>query len=265
MKVTSLHIYPVKSCRVVNLSLATITATGFENDRRWMLVDENDQFLSQRISPKMALIQALVFTDRLNLKFGSQEINLPHYTEEHGQRTVTIFDSRCLVQDYGDEAADLLSTYLEKKVRFVTMNKSFHRNITSSKAMQKDILSFADGFPFLLATQSSLAELNGRLDVPVLMDRFRANIVIDGTEPFAEDHWKKIAIGDAVFFLPKACTRCPITTVDQQSGERHRTEPLKTLASFRMQERKVVFGMNLQHDHGSGYTIKVGDAVRIIA
>lgn len=263
MKVKSLHIYPVKSCRRVDLGRGEIVDTGFVNDRRWMLVDENGVFLTQRKFPKMALIRAEA-RERLELSFADQSFALPLYTEEFGQRTVKVWESECLARDYGDPVAEALSDFLGAPVRLVTMDKDETRAITSSKAMQKDVLSFADGFPFLLTNQASLDELNRRLPEPIPMTRFRPNIVIEGAEAFAEDRWKKIRIGRAEFFLPKACVRCNITAVDQETGRRHPTEPLKTLAEFRMEDRKILFGQNLQHDHASGRTVAVGDAVEVL-
>jgi uncharacterized protein YcbX len=119
-------------------------------------------------------------------------------------------------------------------------------------------VSFADGFPFLLISEESLADLNGRLAVPLPMNRFRPNLVVAGCEPYAEDGWKEIRIGDVKLRVVKPCERCLVTTTDQATGERGK-EPLRTLATYRKVGNDVMFGQNVVHENTG--ELRVGDAV----
>ncbi len=122
-------------------------------------------------------------------------------------------------------------------------------------------MSLADGFPLLLVSQASLADLNSRLERPLLMDRFRPNLVVSGCEPFAEDSWKLVRVGELTLRVVKPCARCVITTVDQATAAKGK-EPLRTLATFRKHGTKVLFGQNLIHD-GTG-TLRAGDTVEVL-
>ncbi len=127
----------------------------------------------------------------------------------------------------------------------------------------QDTVSFADGYPFLLIGESSLADLNSRLETPLPMNRFRPNLVVRGGEAFAEDRWKKIRVGERTFHVVRPCARCVITTVDQARGEKAGNEPLKTLATYRNKNGKVLFGQNLIAE-GAGGMVKVGDQIEIL-
>ena len=132
------------------------------------------------------------------------------------------------------------------------------RPLSSSSAQPGDRVSFADGFPFLLLSEASLAGLNKRLPLPVPMDRFRPNIVLTGCPAHAEDSWRQVRIGDVGFRVAKPCARCVIKTTNQETGDRS-PEPLRTLATYRVRDGQVLFGQNLVHE-GRG-TVRLGEAV----
>jgi uncharacterized protein YcbX len=148
------------------------------------------------------------------------------------------------------------------------MPEETRRKVNYFYAVHKDdTVSFADGYPFLLIGESSLGDLNARLENPVKMNRFRPNFVVSGAEAFAEDDWKQIKIGTTEFHVVKPCGRCVMTTIDQASGEKQGVEPLKTLASYRTPKRsinkKILFGQNLIAEN-VGEVVKIGDKVEII-
>ena len=166
---------------------------------------------------------------------------------------------------FGDEVNGWFSDVLDVECRLVTMPETTRRRIPPEFAVNpgEDHVSFADGYPFLLIGEASLAEVNARLETPVPMNRFRPNLVVSGSEAFAEDSWKKIRIGETVFHLVKPCARCVLTTVDQATGVKDGKEPLKTLASFRTFDGKVLFGQNLIAENPGG-VVRVGDEVEVL-
>lgn len=248
MIVSELNIYPIKSCAGTALEIGNIDERGFVHDRRWLIVDENGEFLTQREIARMALIHPHV--DQLTLSLsapGMSAFELP--TDQGGQRVgVTIWkDGGVGAIDQGDQAADWLSTFLRQKVRLVRFADDYFRQVSQEYApRESDQVGFADGYPFLFISEASLADLNSRLEIPLPMNRFRPNIIIADTEPYAEDTWKVVRIGDVLFDVVKPCARCAITTTDQQTAQRSK-EPLRTLATYRQQVRGAMFGQNVIH------------------
>jgi uncharacterized protein YcbX len=178
-------------------------------------------------------------------------------------RPVVIWRDTCPAVDQGDEVAGWLSDFLHANCRLVRMADDFVREVDPTYASSPaDQVGFADGFPCLLIAEESLADLNSRLAEPLPMNRFRPNIVISGGVPFGEDHVGRLRIGEIVFYAPKACARCTITTVDQATGETGK-EPLRTFATFRRAQRSVLFGQNLIH--ATTGTIRVGDSMVALA
>jgi uncharacterized protein len=270
-RVSSLHFYPVKSCRGIQLEQAVIDARGIKNDREFMLVDASGRFLTQRSHPKMALIEAFLERDEKDEKDTWLTLSAPDMPLKSlrstlaGSRTqVVIWQDRCEAIDQGDEVAAWLSAFLDVSCRLVHMPADFVRKVDTTYApREQDQVSFADGFPFLLLSSASLQDLNARLPQPVKMNRFRPNIVVSGTSPFAEDSWKRIRINSVEFDLVKPCARCVITTIEQQNGIQGRKEPLRTLASYRfVAGRGVLFGQNLVHRNKG--IISVGDEVHVL-
>jgi uncharacterized protein YcbX len=229
-----------------------------------MLVDDAGCFLTQRALPRMALIEPRLDADTLSLTAPEHaQLSIPVLTRGQG-REVTVWRDRCTAIDQGDRAADWASSFLAVSCRLVRMADDMVRQVDRDFALSDaDQVGFADGFPFLLTTEESLADLNGRMASPLPMNRFRPNIVLAGAAPFAEDGWRRIGIGEITFAVVKPCARCAITTTDQATAERGK-EPLQALAAYRLvQGEGVMFGQNLIHE--STGVIRVGDAVEVIA
>lgn len=265
MIVSALHIYPIKSCGGTALDAAAIQARGFANDRRWLVVDADGRFLTQREIARMALIRPDLDDHCLRLRApGTADFELA--VDQSGRRVeVTIWkDSGVGAVDQGDAAAGWLSDFLGRDVRLVRFADDYTRQVDQKYAPREtDQVGFADAYPFLIISEESLADLNSRLDEPLPMNRFRPNIVVRGAdEPYAEDGWKAIRIGGIVFDVVKACARCAITTTDQATAARGK-EPLRTLATYRQGPKGApLFGQNAVHR--SAGTIRVGDPVEVV-
>lgn len=264
IELTQISIYPVKSCRGITLTRTELTPYGLMNDRRWMVVDAQGTFLSQRTLPKMALIETFLSREGLSLKApGSEPIEIPYVFGKNNTRTIRIWDDTCTATDCGDEAGDWLSKFLGVQSRLVTMGEDFERQVSPKYSTQRDQVGFADAFPVLLISSASLRDLNERLDLPVPMNRFRPNLVVSGCEPFAEDNWKRIAIGSTTFTIVKPCARCTVPTVDQMTATTG-DEPLSTLSTYRRGEKNAVFfGQNLVNHQKSGEVV-LGSEVQIL-
>jgi len=257
----SLHYYPIKGCKVIDCRRMKVNPMGPEMDRRWMIVDEKGRFISQRQEPKMALIGTAIDQKGLTLRIPGEGEHRIAIFNEGPRKEVAIWDDVCLGIDQGDEIAERLSRFLGRECRLVFMPDSTHRPINPKYAGPEAQVGFADRFSFLLISEASLEDLNSRLDRPVPMNRFRPNLVVSGCRPFEEDGWKRIRIGQIHFSIAKPCSRCTVTTVDQSTAEKG-DEPLKTLATYRKQEKGIMFGQNLVHlDQGF---LSVGDSVEII-
>jgi len=256
--VSALYVYPIKSCRGILVQEWPVVARGFRCDRRWMIVDASGKFVTQRERAELALVATALEGDQLRLTVpGRPELVLPLGDESGESREVQVWQDRTIAAAH-EAGSAWFSDYLGAPHELVYMPEAQRRQVNPARALPGDIVSFADAYPFLLISEASLAELNSRLEVPLSMTRFRPNIVISDSQPFAEDDYARARIGEISFRGPKRCERCVITTIDPMSGERGR-EPLLTLAKFRLQEQKIWFGMNLIHDNLG--TLRVGDTV----
>jgi hypothetical protein len=257
--VSDLFIYPIKSAQGICVDQAEVSERGFKLDRRWMLVDEEGEFLSQRSFPRLALVEPSFENELLTLRNPEAlPLTLPSTPDSTDQIRVEVWGDQCHAIRVSEAADTWFSDFLDVSCSLVYMPDSTRRRVDQDFSTSEDLVSFADGFPFLLVGQSSLDDLNRRLDDPVPMNRFRPNIVVSGTEPFAEDNWDEIRIGSVDFTVAKPCSRCTVTTVDQESGDRGK-EPLRTLASYRRSGDKVLFGQNLIHQNRG--RIRVDDPV----
>lgn len=262
LRLSAIHLYPVKGIRGVSVDSAEAEPAGLRNDRRWIIVDEEGNFLSQRSLPRMALVTGSFDGLKLELSAPGRDpmsVNLPD-----GKRRLQVTVWRDTVAAAaGDPATDeWLSSFLGHSCRLAYMDDSCTRPISSSQGQAGETVSFADGYPLLMISRASLEDLNSRLEAPLPMDRFRPNLVIDGCPAFEEDRWRRIGIGKAVFRFAGLCPRCSVTTVDQQSGLRESEEPLRTLVTYRNTEDGVVFGVNLIPE--SPGTISTGDEITIL-
>lgn len=265
INLTELNIYPIKSTAQVSLNSAVISPFGLDMDRRWMLVDEKGYMLTQRTHPRMCLIKPHL-TDTQLIINATEMAELSVSINDNMQTIqATVWEDNCNALDCGDEAADWFSTFLNSPTRLVFFPDNETRQVDLNFAKSGDITAFSDGFPYLLITQASLDDLNSRMENPVTMQRFRPNLVLSGTEAFAEDNWKKIKIGNLIFDLVKPCSRCVIPSIDPQTAEKN-AEVIKVLSGYRMREHKIFFGQNLiaRLDKGENSQLKLGMTVEIL-
>lgn len=261
MILSSIFIYPIKSTAGMDLPSAWIDARGFRHDRRWMLVDAENRFLTGRQEPRMVLVRAIPEGDGLHLdapSMPSLRVLAPGDASE--RLAVTVWDDVVDAAWAGADGDAWFSEFLERAVRLVMMDARSVRTVASADANN---VSFADAYPFLAISQPSLDGLNARLAGPISMRRFRPNLVIAGCDPHAEDQWRRIRIGGVEFEAVKPCTRCMFTTVDPTLGKRDPSgEPLRTLKTYRRSEVGITFGMNLIA-RGPG-EVRVGDCVEVL-
>ncbi len=260
IKLTGIYIYPIKSAAGIFLNTAQVENRGFQYDRRWMLVDEKGKFLSQRQLPRMALIKVFLEEEQLVIKAPDQETLFIPLHLDGDTIAVQVWNDVCDAIPLGKAVSQWFSEFLEIPCQLVYMPDSSFRPVDRSYATNNEPVSFADAFPFLLISEASLQDLNGRLDEPVPVNRFRPNLVVSGCEAFAEDNWHLIDIGSIPFQVVKPCDRCLITTVDQAQGIRGK-EPLQTLAQYRRRNGKIFFGQNLIQEKLG--TLQIGDTVVI--
>jgi len=227
---TQINIYPVKSLGGFSTSAAGVEPRGLQHDRRWMLVNDDNRFLTQRELPRMALIAAAVEADRLTLcASGCEPLSVPLHPLGEAAEIVRVWRSVCKAVPVGEDADRWFQEFLQVPCRLVYMPNETRREVNPDYRAGRGIVSFADGYPLLLLGEASLKDLNSRLEQPMLMDRFRPNLVVSGALPYAEDEWKHIRIGNVTFCGVKPCDRCSLTAVDQATGEVTGSEPLKTL------------------------------------
>ena len=264
MHLSEINIYPIKSLKGISLTEAKIEARGLSFDRRWMLVDEHNKFITQREFPKMATLKVEIHSDHLRVLNGRDKVDVPFEAYGDAKARVTVWGSTVKADVCQPVVSHWFSERLGLKCKLVRMPETTNRIVNPVYAVRKyeDTVSFADGYPFLLIGQASLDDLNSRLAEALPMNRFRPNFVVEGAEPFAEDNWKKIRIGETVFYVVKPCERCIIPTIDQVKGIKGK-EPLTTLNTYRNFKGKVLFGQNLIAEKPDA-TIRIGDEVEII-
>jgi uncharacterized protein YcbX len=262
IRLSAIHLYPVKGIGGVTAAQAKVEPEGLRHDRRWMIVDDQDNFLSQRSHPRLALLTGSFDGHKLELAAPGQDPLSLDIPDGRRRITVTVWRDRVDAAATRGDADEWISRYLGQSCRLAYMDETCLRPISSSRGRPGESVSFADGYPCLLISAASLADLNCRLETPLPMDRFRPNLVVDGCDAFAEDGWQKLAIGETVYRFAGLCARCSVTTVDQQSGTRESKEPLRTLATYRQGEGGVVFGVNLVPEKTGA--IAVGDKVVVL-
>lgn len=297
MNISAINIYPIKSLKGIALQESVVEKRGLQYDRRWMLTDPEGIFLTQREVPKMAAVSVEIADNGVMVSAeGFEPIVVPFEPDLGERNNVVIWNSTVPGEVYRGEVSEWFSDVLSKRCRLVKMPDQAERHVSERFDTGSDTVSFADGYPLLLVGEASLEELNRRIErnsnknvgksadagetpafQPLPMNRFRPNVVVTGANPFEEDRWARIKIGEAEFRVVKPCERCVITTVDQALGEFDGKEPLKTLASFRMAKdvfpgkfeafgpnpTAVLFGENLI-PATSGATISIDDYVEVV-
>lgn len=257
LKVEQLFLYPVKSLHGVPLEAMTLDDFGPAGDRRWMVVDADGRFMTQREQPLMARVHAALGHEGLELTIPGQSAPIRVRTGDR-RRNVLVWRDWVRAEVAEAEASAALSEWLGQPVELAYMPESTVRPVDHHYVTSGQRVSFADGFPLLITHVASLESLSERIGEPVDMRRFRPNIVVSGGDPFAEDRWASLS-GQGVTLTPvKPCSRCLMTTVDPDEGVRaDDLQPLRELGRFRRTANGVMFGVNAVHS-GPGQ-IRVGD------
>ncbi|GAA4755540.1 MOSC domain-containing protein [Nocardioides endophyticus] len=269
LSLASIHRFPVKSCRGESVDSAVVEPWGLAGDRRWMLVDEAGSAITAREANQLLLVHPELTADGLIVAAP----DLPPFTistpDPRTQTPVDLWKSELTAAPAGPEADAWFSKALGQPARLVYLDDPTRRATSPEFSEPDDRVSFADGYPLLVATEASLAALNDVIversagaHAPLPMTRFRPNVVIAGSEAWAEDGWRRIRIGDAVFRAVKGCARCVITTIDPDTAVREK-EPIASLARIRRWDGATWFGVNLVPDT-AGVTIRVGDEVEVL-
>lgn len=285
LRLSGIYVFPVKSAKGIKVTEARASATGFEFDRRWMVVDQAGRFVTQRTQPRLVHVETALTPEHLVLSApGHGEVRVPLRLEPERSQTVTVWHDTLPAREESQEATDFFSDLLGAPHRLVRFPQAGEREVPrvgkdglapelddASGSSQSKVtgrrVQFADAFPFLLISQGSLDLLNEKLAAkgvpPMGMERFRPNLVVSGCEPHAEDTWEALLVGDMRFDVVKPCARCSIPSVDPEKAT-YGVEPLRTLATYRREAGKVLFGQNLVH-HDEGVVTSDADCVALPA
>lgn len=271
MQFTSLSIYPIKGTSAVSLTSANVEARGLEGDRRWMIVDADDKFITQREEPRLALIKAEPSERGLTMTLPGALPVLIARPDGSKRLSVRVWRSTVNAALVDEAVNDGLSACLQRAVRLVFMDDQASRFANPLWAGEEALVSFADGYPILLAVTASLNALNDMIGdqggTPVSMERFRPNLVVDGAAAWDEDGWAAIQIGDLIFNVVKPCDRCIVPTFDQRTGDaRSDNQPTRALTRIRRSADERVKGAlfgwyMIARTSGS---IRLGDEVNVI-
>ena len=254
-------LYPVKSLSGISVSQWPVIKTGLLYDRKWMLVDGEGQFLSQRKLPRMALIKTALTDEHLILSADGMEDLLIPLTQTDGEIVrSTVWENTDNALHVSKAADQWLTQFLNTECRLVYQPDDAIRPVDPDYGIATDSVAFSDGFPFLVISENSLVALNQAMQLNLTMARFRPNLVVSGCVGYAEDHWREITIGSIDFRLPKPCSRCAVPTIDPETAITGK-EPLSTLNRTRKWQNKVYFGQNAIHNQSG--TLTVRDSVQI--
>lgn len=270
LRLSEIWVYPIKSLGGIRVAQAHVKEKGLEYDRRWMLVDETGIFMTQRVLASMALLKLKM--ENLPTGQAGGELRIAHSLKStthsisltpslsNKAEEVIIWNDTVKAVEVNKETSAWFSEVLEKKCRLVYFPEQNSRAVDKNFSVNRENVSLADGYPFLIIGQSSLDHLNSKLEVPITMNRFRPNFVFTGGEPHEEDTWRNFTIGINHFVGVKPCARCAIPTINQDTAEKG-IEPSRTLALYRKKDNKIFFGQNLVSvDHQS---VKEGDLITI--
>ena len=244
IRISALYIYPVKSLSGIKLNSSELSRFGLLNDRRWMIVDDKGQFMSQREFAKMAIIKTSFSDKNLKLSYKESQITVPN-TNKSNKITVTVWKDTLQASHICNDVDNWLSDIMNKSCRLVYMENNDQRQIDKDFAKDKQFVSFADAFPILVISQASLDDLNSRIETTVDINRFRPNMVVTGTSAFAEDQWRNLSINNTDFKAIKMCSRCIMPSINQETGKQDQVKMLATLNQYRKFNKKIKFGQNL--------------------
>jgi uncharacterized protein len=245
---TEIWIYPIKSLGGIRLKSSRVLEKGLQYDRRWMLIDENNMFMTQRLDQKMALMRMKFLETQpwgFRISIGTESIDLPfHHPLIDSPIDTQIWDDRVTTYEVSKEHSLWFSKQLDLNCKLVSFKEESPRPVDVKYQVNHEQVSLADAYPFLIIGQSSLEDLNARLAEPLPMNRFRPNLVFAGGEPYEEDDWKNFSIGKNRFAGTKPCGRCVMITINQETAVKG-FEPLATLSTYRKTDNKVLFGQNV--------------------
>ncbi len=263
--VSELYIYPIKSLGGISLTSSTVDIRGLDLDRRWMLIDDFGRCITQREAPVMATLRVEVLDQTLlvyPVANVEDNILIPFITMDQQNNyplvDVALWDDKTQGRLYPSSINAWFSNKLKMESRLVYMDDTILRPVDPTYAQDGEITSFSDGYPILILGQSAMDALNGRLEESLPINRFRPNIVFTGGHPHQEDEMDVFNINGVTFYGVKLCARCNVPTIDQDTGVTN-SEPTATLATYRLIQKKILFGQNvLIRQKG---TIHVGDAI----
>ncbi len=259
-KITDLIIYPIKSLGGISLSESEVQTRGLKHDRRWMLVDKDGQFMTQRENEQLALFSCAFVDGQLTVTYKGDSCAFDVDAVVEDATLVQVWSSKVKAQEVDAEVSAWFSNHLGQHATLVKMTSISERPKPLLTAPFKTELSFADGYPVLVLGQESMSHLNAQLDNPLHINRFRANIIVDTNTAHEEDTWPDFDLGTARMKVIKPCARCNVITIDQTNATRDK-EPLKTLATYRANDNKIFFGANaivLKEGH-----VGVGDFIKV--
>jgi uncharacterized protein len=266
ISVSGLFIYPIKSLGGISLPFADTDGLGLQHDRRWMLVNAQGRFMTQREYPAMAQLLVQQVSEGFRVYHHAnnhQSIVIPAHAMSPQQLPVQVWNDQVTARLVDAAIDHWFSTQLQVNCRLVRLGPESQRIVDQQYAPPGATTGFADGFPVLLIGQASLDDLNQRLPQPVPMNRFRPNVVVSGCGPFAEDHWVHVQVGSTRLRVAKPCSRCVMTTIAQPLGTPAGPEPLRTLAAYRSSGNRILFGQNVLITQPG--RLAVGDEVQLPA
>lgn len=290
--VKTIFVYPVKSCRGISVSQAALTSNGLRWDRLWLIVNSKGRMYTQRVEPRLALIQVELPAEAFSPGWepdkssvlvvrapGMNALEIPMVQPSAVADGVSVWEWSGSAFDEGEEAAKWFSDFLGKPSRLVRFDEASQFRPVNSDYARSHTIKFNDLYPFLMISQGSLNALNDRLPEPVPINRFRPNFVVDGCEPFSEDLWNELEINEFVFKGGELCYRCKIPTINQETAVLGGSEPTATLMNFRSDkilrpdkekhQGRVYIGQmlvckNYHPETGKSKAIRVGDPVHVL-
>jgi uncharacterized protein len=269
LRISQLFIYPIKSLQGISLPSSVVTDRGLQYDRRWMLVDGDNRFLTLREYPKMTLLKVALHQDGLlieSLENAGSNFKVPFSAgEDNDLESVTIWNATVEAKHVNKEADGWFSEMLGGVCKLVFMPPASMRPVdtTSGYSPGGKFVSFADAYPFMMVSEASMHDLNSRMKIPQTISRFRPNIIFSGGVPYQEDMMNDFKVGNIHFTGLENCARCPIPTIDPETGVFNTDkEPLRTLSKYRTRNKNIEFGRNVVHE-GTGI-ISVGDEMRLL-
>ena len=242
--ISQLFIYPIKGLGGISVQSARALEAGFEHDRRYMIINDENVFISQRQLPEMALFLTKIDDQQLILTYNDHQISFD-FGDTYGESfAASIWNDTAHVIEVRRELNDWFSECMQMKVKLVKMVNENSRIHYSSKIDRNIHVNLADGYPYLLVGTSSVSEIDERMNIPIKMSRFRPNIVVDTQTPHEEDQWQEIHFNETIFSGVKPCGRCNVVTINQETSEINK-DVLKTLSEYRKTGNAVNFGSNL--------------------